>query len=465
MSGVSAPPPGPPAPRREWVMARALERPPAPPLRDPAALMLRERRIAEALGPLMPPGAAVDGAGWDASERTAGPAWLADQPVGRRTRTWDVTLVVDTGLSMRFWQPVVEGVGALLVDHGLSRTPVPRPLDAGGPDRGRAGAEHGVVLVLTDGLSAGWYTGEAGARLHEWGAELPVAVVHLLPENLWPSSGITVRPRALHMTGMGAPAAGTRWEQGVAGMYPVPVLPLDGQHLQRWARYLSRGPGTWTNLPTLLVGAEPAGRAVLPAPADGEADASAPDLLHYFASSASPAAQVVAAGLAAAPLTLPVMRRVLSLLAPGSGPELLSEIFLAGLLRPAAPGHGTPAGPDAIAFDFPDGVRELLLSSVGRSENVAVFEDVFRFLDRESGVAEVRGWDRLLRDPEGVPLGTATAGSAPFLQVQLAVLDALSGPYRRRAQRLRAQLAAAASQATQAGARTAAGRPPDGGIS
>jgi hypothetical protein len=269
------------------------------------------------------------------------------------------------------------------------------------------------------------------------------------------------------MAGAGAPAAETRWEQGAAGVYPVPVLPLDGQHLQRWARYLSRGPGTWTNLPTLLVGAEPAGPAALPAPADGEADASAPDLLHYFANSASPAAQVVAAGLAAAPLTLPVMRRVLSLLAPGSGPELLSEIFLAGLLRPAAPEHGTLPGPDAIAFDFPDGVRELLLSSVGRSETVAVFEDVFRFLDRESGVAEVRGWDRLLKDPEGVPLAPATAASAPFLQVQLAVLDALSGPYRARAERLRAQLPAAepATEAAPAGVRSTAGPPPGGEIS
>jgi hypothetical protein len=448
----------------EWVMARALHRPVAAPSMSPAAALLAERRIDTALRPLLPPGplgpAPPRELAWHMS---LGPAWLAeeDRRVGG-LGTWDITVVVDSALSMEFWRPVIEEIVALLrrlrlCHHDVvpvydTEAPAARECALPAPDRtARHGARRSEesVLLLTDGLGPAWYSGDALTRLHAWALERPVAVVHLLPEKLWGSTGIRPSPRALRSRFRGAPGCEVDWGERDTRRFPVPVLELDERHLHRWARFLARGPESWTSMPTVLVPGDtvPFDEAIRALPGH-DIGVGAGERLEDFATSASTKARLLAAGLAAAPLNLAVMRHVQSRLLPGSAPDLLTEIFIAGLLVPV--GHRDRIrSHDRVTFDFIDGARELLLAPpVLKADTAENFRDAVRFLEHELDVAEVRGWDRVLQQALARPArftpGPVTERSKPFLKVQLAVLKALLGPHDDLVRRLEAACAAEA---------------------
>lgn len=179
--------------------------------------------------------------------------------------------------------------------------------------------------------------------------------------------------------------------------------------------------------------------------AESPADSAARERLRDFWSGASPGARELAARLAVAPLNLAVMHRTRSALLPDSGPELLSELFIAGLLR-AVSDRGDIGRSDRVTFDFEPRVREHLLTSLERPDTLRAFRSAGTYLARDLGITAVRGWSRLLDDPDGAPIEPPTAGTAPFLRVELAVLDALSGSYRPRARRLREALASSPVQ-------------------
>ncbi|MEU3249537.1 SAV_2336 N-terminal domain-related protein [Streptomyces sp. NPDC006997] len=448
-------PDGPDGPR-PWVMARALRRPAwVAPDTSPAAALLVERRIAAALQPLLPEptgppaaGAAPPEVGWPSWPSAPGPAWQAEERPAAEPAAWDITVVADGGLSMEFWRPVAEELVALLRRVGLCRQEsiptldtesTPPEADVRLPDDDGTGPASRPVLLLTDGLAGAWRTSAVLPRLHAWALRSPVVVVHLLPEKLWPSSALVPRLRALRSPLVGAPAADVDCEGAPPGTVAVPVLALREDHVHRWARFLARGPEGWSNLPTVLVSADAPGTSRAPDRPGGQA-ATAQDLLRDFAS-ASPDAQTLATRLSGVPLNLPVMRRTQSRVLPGSAPDLLSEILIAGLLVPVVD-RADIRSHDRVTFDFPAGVRELLLAALHKSTTAETFRDAVHFLEHDLGVPEVQGWDRLPRAPQAVETGPVTERSEPFLRVQLAVLKALSGqPYEAHARRLEGELA------------------------
>ncbi|MGW5641177.1 hypothetical protein ACWEWQ_41935, partial [Streptomyces sp. NPDC003832] len=154
--------------------------------------------------------------------------------------------------------------------------------------------------------------------------------------------------------------------------------------------------------------------------------ASAAGLLAVFENAGTEWALRLARALAAVPLNLPVMHRVQSRLIPGSAPHLLSELIIAGLLVPVV-GRESIRRHDRVTFDFPDGVRELLLSAATRADTVRLFEDAVRFLDRDLGVVWLRGWDNLSTRPTHVVVEPVTPESAAFHRVRAAVLGAVFG--------------------------------------
>jgi hypothetical protein len=415
------------APARSWVMARALEGPPWPRPSAPAVGPLSERQIMRALHALM------DGAPSDAAENQA---FLAEErhrragPTGR----WEMTVAVDNALSMEVWQPVVQGLVELLARLGLCRQERVVEFDSHGPRPSAVGPERvppGPLLVLTDGIASAWQLGALDCPLHVLGQNHSVAVVHLVHDRLWSSTGIRPEPMTLLPTGAnGAPSHLTGWEGARPGVFPVPVLALREDHLKQWADFLTGGANGWIRLPAVLVPRDPADTAPV-APQDGPA--SAADLLEVFENAGTDWALRLARALAAVPLNLPVMHRVQSRLIPGSAPHLLSELIIAGLLVPAV-GRESIRRYDRVTFDFPDGVRELLLSSATRADTVRLFEDAVRFLDRDLGVVGLRGWDNLsTRRPQSDPAaGPGTPELAAFQRVRAAVLGAVSGPYRPR---------------------------------
>ncbi|MGK5682406.1 SAV_2336 N-terminal domain-related protein [Actinoplanes sp. URMC 104] len=362
----------------------------------------------------------------------------------------ELAVVVDTGVSMALWKPTLTELVRTLRGHpafrdvriwsvdGDSTRPRLRTGLQGGQTGGdRSSAEltdptgRRLILVVTDGTGRLWRTEAAAAAVLDWAARSPLAFVNVLPERLWHRSALPAVPVAAYpappLSGMLAirPLRPGR-PGGTPGQRLVPVVELDAAAIGRWAATVA---GTRSGPGRLAAAALP-GR---PAPGPVEPPAtSAVELVKRFRLTAAPAAFELATFLAAAPLTVPVMRLVQRNLVPRSGPADLAEVFLSGLLV-AAPGS-VGDDPDRIVYDLAVGapgeptVREELLANLPRA-------DAFRVLDLLShstgGEAETFGgsldFRSLLPDRAGGP--TAPPESRPFAEVVVAVLNGLGGGY------------------------------------
>jgi hypothetical protein len=147
----------------------------------------------------------------DATAEQAVQDWLWLPVTTPDTERWlDLTLVVDTNPSMALWRSTVTAFISLSERLGTFRTIQLRLLDTHGPAEGspatpvlrggtpvtpiRGPAElldlsgRRMLLVLTDGVGQCWRQDLVSPLLAQWGASMPVAVVHLLPQPAvgWP---------------------------------------------------------------------------------------------------------------------------------------------------------------------------------------------------------------------------------------------------------------------------------------
>jgi hypothetical protein len=158
---------------------------------------------------------------------------------------------------------------------------------------------------------------------------------------------------------------------------------------------------------------------------------SAADRVFEFRAAASPTAFHLSTRLAAAPLSLPIVRRLIRS-TPGAGPVHASEFFMSGLVRPT----GVHAdAPGAVVYDFLPDVRAQLLAVGRRSATIRTLREVREVLASAPATSS-------LLPPPAEPLTTAskpqvTRKSAPFLRVELIALHALSGSHLQRARLLR----------------------------
>jgi hypothetical protein len=189
----------------------------------------------------------------------------------------------------------------------------------------------------------------------------------------------------------------------------VPVLELDAPWLERWSALVA-GRSRELMLPVLLTGAphEPA-----PPPGPGPGAKRAVEL---FRANSSPMAYRLAVHLAAAPLTLPVMRLVQRLTLPHSRRSDLAEVFLGGLLTRDGGGPGVPE--DEVFYKFHDGIQAELLSGLGRSEAVAILRHVSAYVEQRT--ATTGGFRALLRGEEAAV--AAAASDRAYAEVATQVL-------------------------------------------
>ncbi|WP_240139173.1 FxSxx-COOH system tetratricopeptide repeat protein [Streptomyces sp. MUM 178J] len=326
-----------------------------------------------------------------------------------------------------------------------------------------------ALLILTDGLAAGWRSGAVIPLLRRWGSACPVAVAHLLPQYLWFRTGLDVarvriRPPAawspngeldweVRETVLEPPADGRSTASGAeAATVPVPVLELTERWTSAWARMVTgrcAGPvdlsalqaREWKQRPD----AARAGRwaQTVPDPASG---LPAGERVSEFRAGASPTAFALATRLAAAPLSMPVMKALASA-TPGAGPVHLAELLMSGLVRPCPAPHGDEGGHREadqgleggdlhrsadVAFCFGPDIREELLALGRRSDTVRVLHDVRMLLGSGSGAG------RALLPPASQPLDTlamptVTEQNVAFHRIELIALRALSGRFLRRA--------------------------------
>ena len=417
----------------------------APPLAG-SANILRSLRPLKRRVPSRRPGDVVFDADSTAEQAAESGLWL---PVTRpATSRWlDLTLVVDCGPSWAVWQQSTTAFIAVLQQLGAFRTIQLRLLDTSAPGgpvlRGGTPAAPGrgpaelldpsgrrILLVVTDAMAEPWRSGLVHPLLARWGAAMPVAVVHLLPQRLWGRTGL-----ALHRARLAVPAAlrpnrswgvelADAWlepEPAVPASLPVPVLELDARWLGWWARLITAGPAAPADATVLLAGNPP------PAMMAVGAATSAQERVHRFHSHASPLAFRLATLLAAVPVSLPMARLVQAELVPESGPDHLAEVLVSGLLQPSP-----DAGPAAVTFEIPDAVRAVLLSGARRSDTARVVRVAAdRFGDRITALTRMRD---ALEDPDGAPDPGMSVGSAAEVAIERAVMRALSGPYLHRCQ-------------------------------
>ncbi|MCR3754172.1 FxSxx-COOH system tetratricopeptide repeat protein [Lentzea californiensis] len=371
---------------------------------------------------------------------------------GAPTRRFDVALVVDHSFMVEIWQDMAAEFRALLAQQGAFRDVRTYFVDSTGQDlstlplRSEGGASHDwgflleptgnrIVLVLTDTIGKAWHNGAVGRILHGWAQRMPVAIVHTLAQRLWSWGGIVTNRAQLWSPAPGVPNRQLR----VVGRHrsdlvPVPVLGMSAEWMSGWARLIAAPGAQQLETTATMVSALPP-----PLPPDlgedGDDNLTARERVLQFRTYASVDGFHLAGLLAATPLSPSLMNLVQRVLFPQSDLSALAEVLLGGLIR-----RRPDAGPatDAVTFEFPEGVREELLGTLQRTDTA----HIARVLDEQAGdrIPALRILRATLDDPSHDAEPDLAPENRPYLEVQAAVLRALSGPYARHAKKLRAAL-------------------------
>ncbi|MFF7928974.1 SAV_2336 N-terminal domain-related protein [Streptomyces mirabilis] len=409
--------------------ARAVRIPAAPALTDELALL-------RALRPLkrrVPSRHRVVLDEVATAERSAEERLLLPATRPEPDRWFSLALVTEASPSMAVWHPLVTELTTLLQRSGAFRDIRLWHLHFG--TDGAAGLHpravptsrlhspreildptgRQAIWFVSDCVSAFWRDGRADRLLQLWGRGGPLAIVQPLPQRLWRRTGLRPERTRLHSPAPGAPnshlssspsqafrqhringessSPATSDASSRSGTpttrpgIPVPLLELEPSWLALWARLVTAStPG---GVPAVVTMAR---TSTEPSPDENGAAEPATDdigppptpqdplsLVRAFRSHASPQAYRLAGYLAAAPLTLPVMRLVQRVMLPESRPAHLAEVLVSGLLL------RTGADPAAQEYDFVDGIRGVLLSTIRLSDTRRVYSEVSAYLAAHIG--------------------------------------------------------------------------------
>ncbi|GAA4997333.1 TIR-like protein FxsC [Kitasatospora paranensis] len=305
------------------------------------------------------------------AEALRGPGPVHWLPVLRPSseRWLDLHLVFDCGPTMALWRPLARELRTLFQQTGAFRQVTAGRLWADGRLAHRGIPDsRAAVLVLSDCMGPQWRAGRAGDRWHRTLAalarRLPVAVVHPLPERLWPLTPVAAVPGVFTSTEAGAPDAAYGFTPfvdlppGRTGPV-VPVLEPGAEWLANWARLVGSPTGGQVVGSALLLGTAAGGPPRYAEAGPDPEELSAEELVVRFRSTASREAFTLAGMTALTTPALPVMRLLQQAGLARPQPQHLAEIVVSGLLRerPGRPGY----------FAFRPGVRELLLHTLPRS--------------------------------------------------------------------------------------------------
>ncbi len=445
--------------RRSAGTVRAEEMDAALALRVAAAASIPEpRQLARALRPLMVrvPSSVHFAVDEEATvHRYAETRIMVPVMVPMPERWLDLVLVVDGARSMRIWEQTVQELEPVLERQGAFRNSQLWTLDteAGKPVlyRGRRmpGAQaHGIrevvdpandrlIAVVSDCVAPAWDDGRMGRILRVWGRSELVVVLQVLPnrDRLWERTGLgSALPVYLSQLRRGGnngriqarPASSYWLDRPVAGP-TVPVIPLDEESFARAAALFAARPRAQClgySIPATVSGEAQS------SPMFGGESLSALACLRRFQANASATAQKLAHYLAAAPLSLPIIRLVRKTMLPEADDGHLAEVLGALLYEED---EETPQDSAAVRYEFHNGVRELLLEGSPVPATVTVLDAVSEYLARyHGGTLDFRA---ALLDPDALPRGV-TETERPFARLQAWVLRRLGGAYARMAERL-----------------------------
>jgi len=298
-----------------------------------------------------------------------------------------------------------------------------------------------LIIVVSDCVSSAWHNGSISFLLNIWGSTNPVVIAQVLPQRLWVRTSLgTATHTRLRSLFPGTPNkrlaifSSNSWtqEQHTVGI-PMPVVTLEAKSLSGWARMLT------CKDDAAVTGYIFETKTVLESMKSIE-DSEPSDILltseerlYHFRTTASPLAQKLAQLLAAAPISLPIIRLIQQIMLPESRQVHIAEVFLGGLLE-EIPSDKQILDPDDVQYEFVDGVRDLLLNSTSASDAMQVLKEVSDFIGEQIG----RTYDF-----RAVLGGSTNTGdmrideqSRPFAAITIKVLHRLGGKYAVLADRL-----------------------------
>ena len=430
--------------------ALAVAAQPGPPLPDAADILRVLRPLRRKIDSRNPENFVLD------EEATAERAvrddlWLP-VTIPAKERWLDLSLVIDASPSMGLWRPVVAAFENLLSQLGAFRTIQRRHLDTHRSlEPTLRGAAEGssprpfselldpsgrrVVLVLTDGVAGNWQSGPLSTMLATWGRRLPVILIHLLPQQLWPQTRLNPRRASLKPPGRLVP--NSRWAVDLPGDWlamaetkpmrngcvAVPVLELGAEWLVRVTQ-LILGNHPPVNTPVFL--AKETAELSTGGTEKNSHSSTAGDDVRGFLRNASPAAKRLAPLLAAIPVTMRNARRIQTDVIPGARPEHIAEVLSSGLFDPD-PTADADSPPDVVTFNVREAARAELLSNARRSDTVWVIRRTIP----DSSLAKA------VIAPDDAPLPSVRTVTFGEIGIERGVLLALSGDrYRARVDQL-----------------------------
>ncbi|QKW34204.1 caspase family protein [Actinomadura sp. NAK00032] len=327
-----------------------------------------------------------------------------------------LSLVVDTGPTMRLWRPLARELTETLIRQGAFQNVHIAYLDTTGRVASAPGAPpqdpgtlldasgRHAVLVLSDCSGPHWWSGHAARAVRRWAQAGPTAILQPLAERLWRRTAAPAVPGLASLPRPGAPNTDLRFtphDGAPPPGVPVPVLEAAPRWFAAWARLVA-GSGPQPAAVAALA-AHPSG----PTPVGRERELPIGERVRRFLTTASPDAAELAAHVAVSDPSLPVMRLIQHRILGGSGPGQLAEVLLSGLLRPAGD----------VRYAFVPGAREALLDTLPRPEALhtrRVLEAVSAEIERRAGTAAETF--RALLPTDGGPV-TLTADTDHFALV------------------------------------------------
>ncbi|MDC0768112.1 tetratricopeptide repeat protein [Streptomyces sp. HD] len=370
--------------------------PAAPALPEPLALQRGLRPLQRYRAPVRPVPRTLDERA--TAERAAESGLVLPVLRTDRRREARLLLLMDVSTSTVVWQQALDELRQVCARAGafrevqvryLHETPGGRPGCAATPEPGAAlhapeqlsdPTGRRVTLVLSDCAGPMWRSGQVQRLLHRWAATAPVAVVQPLPQRMWLRTHLPARRGMLHRREGPAGSLVFRSDKGpvYAGALPVPVLALRRESVEGWARLVSGATGQSLSAAAGWVRADHPASA---APVRAAQERSGADRVRAFWRPASSEARRLAVYLSAVPLYLPVMQLVQHAMLAGSGPDVLSEVLLSGLLRRREDADD----PRAVQYEFLPGVATELRSRLSVDEVELLLKHCSEYVERKFG--------------------------------------------------------------------------------
>jgi len=291
-----------------------------------------------------------------------------------------------------------------------------------------------LVLLCTHGASGHWNDEPLRRFVRELGERAVLAVVQMLPQSSWsftPLGEATERVRSPERGALNQQLQRMDFWSGRFLNHPgadaAPMMSLDASSIANWAKWvmaprLLEHPAVALTPPELdadiaLVDTAFEREARPAAQADLQPDPPGEQVMR-FRTIASKQAYALLRLLAAAWVTVPVMRLLLNSLPGPRATAPLAEVLLSGLLLRQSP-KDTPA--HELVFEFAPGVRDWILGSLSsveqRQATVALAdsrESIRRFVENKTG-RQISSFEALLEDSQGTELLPASARS--FVEV------------------------------------------------